>query len=192
MIQKLDKLDKKYTGKLAQFEGGLLLNCFSYLSSAVFMEEMIIGTLAGLHFYFGQDWNISKCYLITFGTNVVMTYFSKKFFDRKRPDPQALNETSKTKYFRNKQSYNASFPSGDTIQAWALVVFCYFFLPSWKFYYVAPLAFLVPVSRIYLGCHYFGDCIGGALFGTLTTLGTIYALNNPSIQNFFKYDLSNL
>lgn len=68
-----------------------------------------------------------------------------------------------------------SFPSGHTAQAFALatsVSLCY---PKW--YVIAPSfawAFTVGYSRMWLGVHYPGDVLTGAIIGTASAFGTYY------------------
>ena len=55
-------------------------------------------------------------------------------------------------------------PSGDTMAA-AYFVSLYFWL-----FHCSPLAFLIVVmagfGRVYVHCHWFGDCIVGGVLGT--------------------------
>ncbi len=68
-----------------------------------------------------------------------------------------------------------SFPSGDTESAFALACVIATFCGRLR----RPafvVAALVGLSRVYFGCHYFSDVLGGALLGTLvaTIILTMY------------------
>lgn len=165
------------------------MNIAAYTFSSIFMEEVILGTILGLHFFFERDWSTTKSYLLTFGAGAIVTVLSKKFFSRTRPELSNIANTTKSRFFRSKQSYNASFPSGDTIQAWVLVAFSYYCLPREKFYWVVPVGLFVPLSRIYLGCHYVGDVLGGATFGWIVTYLTLLWLERPRVREWFNLDL---
>lgn len=70
-----------------------------------------------------------------------------------------------------------SFPSGHTVSAFALatsVSLCY---PKW--YVIAPAymwAFTVGFSRMWLGVHFPGDVLVGALIGTACSVGSYYLI----------------
>lgn len=186
MIQYLNDQDIIYSRRLFRWSPGKCVNYIAYAFSSIFMEEIIVVTLVGLHFYFGQSWYNSCSYLIIFTSNLIMTGITKKVIGKARPDIESLPRTDKSLFFRKKQHYNASLPSGDTIQAWTLVLFAGIYTPGWRFWVLSPIALLTPLSRIYLCCHFISDCICGALFSTITTVVTHMCLQHPKIQGFLK------
>lgn len=102
------------------------------------------------------------------GTSVLVNLILKKLFCRVRPYEWGNN----LELLIEKQS-DYSFPSGHTAAAFAVAVVIYRMMP--KKYGVPALvfAFVMGFSRIYVGVHYLGDVVGGALTGTAVALITV-------------------
>ena len=186
-IYTLRQADIFYSKKIFKFDGYFPVNIICYISSLIFMEETIVITLLSAHLAFGSNWNVTLQYYFMFFVNVLMTIATKFYFGRVRPCSKELEGTSKSLFFRMKQNRNKSFPSGDTIQAYVLVNFCILQFEYQYFLAVSPLMFFVPFSRVYLGCHFIGDTMAGALLATvLTVLCYLFCLL-PFMVDFFKW-----
>lgn len=65
-----------------------------------------------------------------------------------------------------------SFPSGHTTAIFSLIIPFVAAFPLMGLI-LLPLAFLVGLSRIYLGLHYPSDCLAGCVIGTVAALATV-------------------
>ncbi|MEQ8196949.1 MAG: phosphatase PAP2 family protein, partial [Clostridiaceae bacterium] len=66
--------------------------------------------------------------------------------------------------------YDYSFPSGHTGSSFAAAVIFFLTLPKKYGIPAMVLAFLIGLSRLYLGVHYPSDVISGAIIGTIIAL----------------------
>lgn len=101
-------------------------------------------------------------------TSLLVNLILKKLFCRVRPYEWGTG----LELLIEKQS-DYSFPSGHTAAAFAVAVVVYRLLPKKYGVPVLIFAFLMGISRIYVGVHYLGDIIGGALTGTAVALMTV-------------------
>lgn len=64
-------------------------------------------------------------------------------------------------------------PSGDAIQAYALIIFFYYYGTNTSFWLYFVAGTIISLSRVYLCCHYISDIIVGAVIGTLFTIALV-------------------
>ncbi|MEN6345275.1 MAG: phosphatase PAP2 family protein [Armatimonadia bacterium] len=88
---------------------------------------------------------------------------------RERPKPVSSQITTTNEIQDIATGKRMSFPSGDTASAFAIALVLGAFVPSLGPWSVL-MACLVGVSRVYFGCHYWADVLGGALVGVAMTV----------------------
>ena len=66
-----------------------------------------------------------------------------------------------------------SFPSGHTSSSFAAGVVLFLLLPRKEGVSAMILAFLIGISRLYVGVHYPTDVLGGMVMGTLLAIGAV-------------------
>ena len=72
--------------------------------------------------------------------------------------------------YKKTQSSQKSFPSNHSANIWALSLIVGYLYANVKIYFII-LAFLISISRVYIGVHYPIDIIFGALMGiTISSL----------------------
>lgn len=80
-------------------------------------------------------------------------------------------------------SSNASFPSGHTTSAFALLSILVLFYPKQRWNYLfLLLAIMVGYSRIYLSNHFLVDVLAGAIIGIITAFGCYILLQKTLIK----------
>lgn len=168
VVSHVEKLDHHYSKKIFAQDFGKPINYFWYLCSSVFMEESAVITLFLVYLLTGRNFQVFVEYLITFVANIIVTLITKKNFARKRPTQGDFPKTTKTMFFRNKQS-NCSLPSGDTLQAVNLAWFTCMYIESWIGMPLIFLTVLVAYSRVYLCCHWISDTVIGGVLAIGTT-----------------------
>lgn len=116
-----------------------------------------------------RDKKFTFIFFVSFFITSILTIFVlKDIFLRTRPYLEFNLPT-----VSNTCPADFSFPSAHASTAFAAAsVLTYFDKKRRSFYYL--IALLIAVSRIYLGCHYLLDIIGGALFGWSISQLTIY------------------
>lgn len=72
-----------------------------------------------------------------------------------------------------KEPGEFSFPSGHTSSSFAAGVVLYLLLPRKYGVPAIVLAFLIGISRLYVGVHYPTDVLGGMVMGALLAIGSI-------------------
>jgi len=87
-----------------------------------------------------------------------------------RPRPYRMMETL-TILIPEPGEY--SFPSGHTSSSFAAGVVLYLMLPKKYGVPAMGLAFLIGISRLYVGVHYPTDVLGGIVMGTLIAVGVV-------------------
>ena len=141
---------------------------FSLQGNSLFIGIFIIAVIIVIEEMFRPgiqktDLNLIFYFLISFSITVsVVNFVLKPMFHRPRP---ILN----TKYLILDTSscpQDFSFPSSHAATAFAAATVLVFFDKKRRWFYLS-VAFLISLSRIYLGCHYFLDVIIGATLGFL-------------------------
>ena len=75
-----------------------------------------------------------------------------------------------------------SFPSGHTSSSFAAGVVLYLMLPKKYGIPAMVLAFLIGISRLYVGVHYPTDVLGGMVMGTLIAVSVVKATEKILIK----------
>ncbi|EOC99578.1 phosphatase PAP2 family protein [Caldisalinibacter kiritimatiensis] len=105
-------------------------------------------------------------------TSHILVHLCKKKFTRPRPFLQLAN----INIFKTNL-YDYSFPSGHTTAAFSISITLSLIFPQLSFILIS-LAFLVGISRIYLGVHYPTDVFVGMI------IGTVFAILNSHLIDY--------
>ena len=108
--------------------------------------------------------------LVVFISDQVSAKLVRSWVDRYRPSHDE-NISSMVHIVFGKRGGQWSFPSSHAANAWGLAVFLILlFRKRWFSLLMIVWALLMCYSRMYLGMHFFGDLLAGALIGTIAAL----------------------
>lgn len=120
----------------------------------VFVLMLIVPMIA----VYSKDKKIAHLLLLAFIAAFALAFVMKLVFLRQRPDYALM--------YPFTQIINYSFPSMHAMVVFALLPILTKHLPKQKNFWIA-FAFLVALSRVYLGFHFLSDVVFGSLAGYL-------------------------
>lgn len=167
LLKKIDELDRSVSSIIHKWSWG-------YFDILVFLPATAFGVMGIPFLVIWWYWQYNSPILFIAVIVVVAINESlKHFIHRERPLPEDLGE--KWPNLR-KIHNNPAMPSGDTAQAAvaAVTLVCHGF--SFWFLLAIPVG---AFGRIYYGSHWIGDCIVGALIGSILAITVNYYLYVP-------------
>lgn len=108
-------------------------------------------------------------------TSHILVHFLKKIFTRERP----FIKLERINTFRNKL-FDYSFPSGHTTAIFSICVTLALNFSAFTMFFIA-IAFVVGLSRVYIGVHYPSDVFVGMV------IGTVFAVTNNAFLDMFIF-----
>ncbi|MEI8134431.1 MAG: phosphatase PAP2 family protein [bacterium] len=119
-------------------------------------------------------------------SDLVTNRVLKEAVARPRPCAVIHDSTSNLSWLRTPDGVRGgfSFPSSHSVNNFAAVIFFIVIFPkNRKLYWLFLPAFIVALSRPYLGLHYPSDMLGGIVIGT--AMGYIFAILYKRIETVF-------
>ena len=127
--------------------------------------------------YWCYDRNLALKITIIFLVSSTVNELLKIGFDNGRPQSDLLSPEIKDLASAYK-SHTPGFPSGHTQGAVTFWGFLIYSLKNRKItFFFATIILAISYSRIYLGVHFFGDVIGGFVFGIIILFMFIILIN---------------
>ncbi|MCL4363614.1 phosphatase PAP2 family protein [Patescibacteria group bacterium] len=158
----------------------LVFSFFSLRGNSIFIWILVIAIVVFLEEkkYPGIS-SRDKKFIVVFLVSFILTAFLAEIVLKnifRRPRPFYVTSYSQFKvqpFLTSGCPKDFSFPSGHASSAFAAAtVLAYFDKKRRWFYYL--VAVIISYSRIYLGCHYFLDVLGGAILGYLISKSILY------------------
>lgn len=172
----LDKIDKKISKPLQTYTPNFVVELIFFIFAKSFNTNTVIVYLISLLLYSIIKYKNIYIFLVVFFhvfIGALVTLLLKTIIGRSRPT------LSVKRYFNNvrDKETSKSMPSGDSLQAanFAIMIILYF---DSKLKYFVLL--LIPASmsgRVFFNCHYWFDCIIGAILGFFISIFAYLVIN---------------
>ena len=180
----LDEIDKKISKPLQMYSPNFSIECIFFIFAKLFNNGPVITYLSLLLILYFLKYIKFSVFFIPF-FHVIMggifTYILKATIGRNRPP---LISKRYFDFVRNKET-SKSMPSGDSLQAAIFVmIFILYFNDNIKYLSILLIP-MVMCSRIYFNCHYWFDCIIGAILGIIIAFGSDFILNKIKLYKNF-------
>lgn len=188
MLQQLRELDRELFVYFNSMHSPFWDTFMTYMSSRVFWVPMYVLILAYLMYYFRKRsiLQIGAMVIAVAAADLISSRFFKPFFARLRPcHDESLSEVvNMVSGCGGRFGFISSHAANTFAFAAAL---CLILDKRYRLFKVLLLiwASIVSYSRIYLGVHYPGDVLGGALLGIL--LGIVMVFFYRQATERFSY-----
>jgi membrane-associated phospholipid phosphatase len=175
LVDPLSKVDQEFSEEVQEHHNAFLDTTMQSISWAGYTpnSEIMVASVTVMFLLF--RYKREALFICLTGTAGLISTLFKLLVNRPRPQSTLVHVLEKTK--------QQSFPSGHTLfytvffGFLALLMFWLKDLPKWFRRAVTAVCFLliftVPLSRIYLGAHWFTDVTAGFLLGLIV----LYAIN---------------
>ncbi|MBK7308993.1 MAG: phosphatase PAP2 family protein [Chitinophagaceae bacterium] len=140
---------------------------------------VFLGLLIAFNFKKQAFWIIAFGIITIILTDGISSKIIKPYFDRLRPfnDPDI---GSMVRFLLPYRPGSGSFTSSHATNHFGLAMYLYLVLKKYFGKWMLLLfvwAFLICYAQVYVGVHFPGDVMGGAILGCLIGYGTAYILN---------------
>jgi lipid A 4'-phosphatase len=147
-----------------------------FFSSYLIKTLNIIGKET--YFYIKKFSIFSFSYLLLVG---LITQIIKHLVGRPRPNHSQLDGSFEFNFFSTESSFH-SFPSGHSSTIIAVTIIIALIIPNFR-YFLYFFGFLIALSRVVVGAHFFTDVIGGVIIaiGVYKMFDHFIKINYPKI-----------
>lgn len=150
---------------------------FNYLFKFITLlgELGFIWVATGVIMFFFKKTRKCSIYIFValFGSLVINDLILKHIISRPRPFTVNTDLAVFIESIGLDLPTSFSFPSGHSFSSFACATMIFITLrKKWCFVYI--LAFLIALSRVFIGVHYLTDILAGMILGTLTAIGLYY------------------
>ena len=176
LLHYLDQLDKKISKPLQTYTPNLAIELIFFLFAKMFNTYIVISYLIIILIYSFALYKNGYLFLVIFFHVFVAAFFTsctKKLVKRNRP---VLEVKRYFNYVREREK-NYSMPSGDSLQAGNFVMMIILYLNNDIKYFSLLLIPASMIGRVFYNCHYWFDCIIGAILGIIISTTCYYIIN---------------
>ena len=176
LLHNLDELDKKISKPLQTYTPNLAIELIFFLFAKLFNTSVVVSYLIIILIYSFAKFKNGYLFLVIFFhvlMAAIFTFIIKNLFKRNRPVLEAKRYFN---YVREREK-SYSMPSGDSLQAGNFVMMIILYLNCDIKYFSLLLIPASMTGRVFYNCHYWFDCIIGAILGIIISSTCYYIIN---------------